>query len=78
MNEGEREEDEIVVESCSLLQSKFLAVHSCSTGESVKTLTVFRNEVQEQLFPDFLVQNPRQKVGNYVEGSVMSIAMLDA
>lgn len=54
------------------------AVHTSSTEDSVKTLTLFLNDVVEQMLQDFQGHDLKTKDESYVEGPVMSIAMVDA
>lgn len=47
--ERESKEDDIVVEARSILKSAVRAVQGCSAGYSAETLTLFRNDVGEQV-----------------------------
>lgn len=69
--ESEREEDGIVVEGCSLLQSSVTAVRGYSAEECTETLTLVRTEVGEQSLQDFLGYHRTEKEGSYVERAFM-------
>lgn len=54
------------------------AAHGNSTAEIVSTLRLFRNDIVKQLLQAFLDYDSEQQHRKLLEGTVMSIARIDA
>lgn len=67
-----------VVDVSSSFQSRIPTVQGCSAGKSAETLTMFWNDVREQLFRDFLGYEPKEKDRSYVEKTFISSDRLNA
>lgn len=76
--EGEPEEDEIVVEEWSSLQSEMPTGQGYSDGESVEILKMSPNEAGGQVLHYFLDYDPKIEDESYAERANMSIARLAA
>lgn len=74
---GKRKQDAREVGEWSPLQSGGSVVQGSSSGGSAEMLTLFRNEVREQVFQNFLCYDPERKHGSYVQKKILSNAALD-
>lgn len=77
-NEVESQKDEIAEGKQSSLRGGMPTVRVSSAKECTEMLTLFRNVVARQLLREPMGYGSKKKAGNYMDGTIMSTAMLDA